>query len=203
MKPFLFTLATAVLAVSGQAQAGEFVKPHYPVFGCGGFCINMFGRLHQHGPLFNYGPYSGYYPFEPYGPWTSDLKYNPPMPAAGCSGDGCHGGGRVAWGRYAASTLANVLHRLNPFANRGGCKLNGGACSSACALPAECATAAPVQIPEAPCVAVQAAPTAPACATPVTMLPAIAPIPVAPVTPVAQQPATTSGATAVLTGRVK
>lgn len=100
-----------------------------PNFSCGGFCLNLFGRIHFHGPLFNYGPYYGYYPFEPYGPWTSDLRYNPPQ---NCGKGGC-GGDKVAWGQYAKDTLRNVFHRLNPGCHKAkGCST----CSDTVAAPA-------------------------------------------------------------------
>ena len=80
----------AFLAFSGVASANPR-QPCYYGYGCGGFCLNLFGKLHQHGPLFNYGPYYGYPPFEPYGPWNAYLQYNP-FGGHGCF-SGCHNGG--------------------------------------------------------------------------------------------------------------
>ncbi len=62
--------------------------------GCGGFCLNLFGKIHQHGPLYNYGPYYGYPPFEPYGPWNAYLQYNP-WYYGDASGSGCCGHGKL------------------------------------------------------------------------------------------------------------
>jgi len=63
---------------------------------CNGVCLNLFSKIHQHGPLFNYGPYYGYPPFEPYGPWDAYLQYNPwyygDPNARGGNGNSGHGG---------------------------------------------------------------------------------------------------------------
>lgn len=109
-------------------------------FGCGGFCLKLFGTWMQNGPLVNYGPYEGYYPFAPYGPWTSDLRYTGPSqryPSSGghnaygligfggrCGSGGCGGGGlnlnlggllpRRECGDYALATFRNVFARLHP-----------------------------------------------------------------------------------------
>lgn len=130
--------------------SGGPAHPHFPPFGCGGFCMGFLSRIHFHGPLFNYGPYSGYYPFEPYGPWTANLQYN--APPGQCGKHGCGGGG---WGQYAVSTLKNVFHRVNPLANRCGGGLSLGKCGkhgAGCTAPsgcggsaAGCATAAVAQ----------------------------------------------------------
>jgi hypothetical protein len=103
--------------------AGGPAHPHFPPFGCGGFCMGFLSRIHFHGPLYNYGPYSGYYPFEPYGPWTANLQYNAPQ--GQCGKHGLGGGG---WGQYAVSTLKNVFHRVNPLANKCGGGLSLGKC---------------------------------------------------------------------------
>ncbi len=86
--------------------------------GCGGKCMMLFSKLHQHGPLFNYGPYYGYPPFEPYGPWNAYLQYNPwyygnPYANAGNGGNG-NGNG-----------LGGLFHRLQ---NRDGCGFGHGGC---------------------------------------------------------------------------
>lgn len=99
--------------------------PHFPPFGCGGYCIGFLSRIHFHGPLYNYGPYTGYYPFEPYGPWTADLRYNAPDTGCGWKGLGLHGPG---WGKYAVSTLKNVFNRTNPFGHKHGKGLDLGGC---------------------------------------------------------------------------
>jgi hypothetical protein len=120
-------------ATPAQAQVPS--HPHFAPFGCGGYCIGFLSKLHFHGPMVNYGPYSGYYPFEPYGPWTSDLRYNPPMSNYGhghCANGNCRGG----WGRYAISTLKNVFSRVNPLAHRCGSCLKLGNCgTAACGSP--------------------------------------------------------------------
>lgn len=129
--PMRRLILVAILAVSATVAAGNQAKaqnphPHFPPFGCGGFCIGFLSKLHFHGPLYNYGPYAGYYPFEPYGPWTSNLQYNPPpMSCDRCGHGDCSGRG---WGRYAIDTLKNVFHRTNPLANRCGVGLNLGKC---------------------------------------------------------------------------
>jgi hypothetical protein len=134
---------------------GSYYGHHLPCpnFGCGGFCVNLFSRIHQHGPLFNYGPYYGYYPFEPYGPWTSDLRYNPPCTGKHCGlgrglGDG-DGLGKHGWAKYACDTFKNVVHRLHGHKKHGcvtGECASGGTCAgctaSLTAPPAPLATAA-------------------------------------------------------------
>ncbi len=169
--PFLF-------AISGQAQA-QHMSP-FPQMGCGGHCVGLFSKLHQHGPLFNYGPYYGYYPFEPYGPWTSDLRYNPPQNNCAdghCGGSGCSScGSRAGWGRYALTTLGNVFHRVHPLAHRQK--------SSACSSPSGCSSSEVVS-----------ATVAPASETS-TPAPLSQPAPMV-------MPTENSGAAGVLTGRVK
>lgn len=64
--------------------------------GCGGHCLRLFPRIHQHGPLFNYGPYYGYPPFEPYGYWNSYLQYTGPVPDP-VYGYGTGGGNYYGW----------------------------------------------------------------------------------------------------------
>jgi hypothetical protein len=130
-------LALPLLLATGERASAQAPCPN---FGCGGFCMNLFGKIHQHGPLFNYGPYQGYYPFEPYGPWTSDLRYNPP--AADCGNGNCgrnglfsrfHDGG---WKLYSLLTFDNIRKRTCPSSLRcgtGGCSTCGG---SAIAAPA-------------------------------------------------------------------
>lgn len=147
--PLLIATSTPV-----HAQNGGFpgLVPSIGPFGgcshlgCGGFCFQFLGKIHQHGPLFNYGPYQGYYPFEPYGPWNSNLQYTGPRgPLNDCNGagcghcgrcrgaglrdrlaglhhrdDDCGGGGCGNWGPYARATLSNVFHRCHPFANHCG-----------------------------------------------------------------------------------
>jgi hypothetical protein len=66
--------APLLLAIPGPARAND--GPCTFGLGCpGGVCLNMFSRIHQHGPLYNYGPYCGYPPFSPYGPWDAYLHY--------------------------------------------------------------------------------------------------------------------------------
>lgn len=118
---FLSLLALpALFAMTNSAKAQG---------GCGPICTIFGSKLHQHGPLFNYGPYYGYYPFEPYGPWTSDLRYNPPVNTCAngnCGGDGRKGLGLHGWGQYALTTLKNVGHRINPLSH----KCGGGSCGA-------------------------------------------------------------------------
>jgi len=64
-----------LLAAPGPAQAYGDGPCSYG-YGCGGLFLNLFSRIHQHGPLYNYGPYYGYPPFEPYGPWDAYLRYH-------------------------------------------------------------------------------------------------------------------------------
>jgi hypothetical protein len=182
----LFAIAF-LLVPAKPAEAQVPRHPHFAPFGCGGFCMGFLSRLHFHGPLVNYGPYSGYYPFEPYGPWTSDLRYNPPPSACGSCGHGSCNGGRCrpAWGHYAVSTLKNIFHRVNPLSHRCGGGLNLGNCGSGGKLsslvstvkgscgktPCACSTtaAAPAcPVSQAPCTSaapavVIAAPSAEAC----------------------------------------
>jgi hypothetical protein len=76
------TLLAALLAIPLLLAWGVPSFAHYPQqcsfgHGCGGWCLGLCSKMHQHGPLFNYGPYYGYPPFEPYGPWNAYLQYNP------------------------------------------------------------------------------------------------------------------------------
>lgn len=113
-------LAVSALVSSGGSASAQNAHPHFPPFGCGGYCIGFLSRLHFHGPLYNYGPYSGYYPFEPYGPWTSNLQYNPPPMSCGKHGCGDGNCGNGGWGHYALATLRNVFHRTNECGSRCG-----------------------------------------------------------------------------------
>ena len=95
-------LATAALLAAFLLLAGTGVAPPNPGpctygFGCGGFCLNIFPRIHQHGPLYNYGPYYGYPPFEPYGYWNAYLQYTGPV-GPYCAGCGGCGHGHDKWG---------------------------------------------------------------------------------------------------------
>jgi hypothetical protein len=182
MKRLLASGLFAVLLTTSTQAAGP-VQPHFPPFGCGGFCMNFLGRIHQHGPLFNYGPYAGYYPFEPYGPWTSDLRYNPPS-FASCKGGHCGGGcgdrgcsSRVLGG-YVRATLSNLFNRLHPMSYKCGkpCGWGVGLCSpnAGCETATPCLTPAPATAPDAGCAPVAAAPAvaAPVQAAPAVNLPA-------------------------------
>ena len=66
-------LAAALLFV-GTSSASANDGPCTYGYGCGGICLGLFSKIHQHGPLYNYGPYYGYPPFEPYGPWNPYLR---------------------------------------------------------------------------------------------------------------------------------
>ena len=83
--------APALLAFPGSSPAHPPQQCSYGM-GCGGFCLNLWSKMHQHGPLFNYGPYYGYPPFEPYGPWNPYLQYTGPVGDFGYAGGG---GGHV------------------------------------------------------------------------------------------------------------
>jgi hypothetical protein len=86
-------LAAPLLAgAAGTAAANN--GPCTFGLGCGGTCLLMFPRIHQHGPLYNYGPYYGYPPFEPYGYWNSYLQYTGPVPPPGGYGVGA---GAYGW----------------------------------------------------------------------------------------------------------
>lgn len=167
-----------LFAISSKAQAQHQFP--FPNMGCGGFCMGLFGKIHQHGPLFNYGPYQGYYPFEPYGPWTSDLRYNPPQnncANGNCGGSGCSScGSRAGWGRYALTTLTNVFHRVHPLAHRHK--------QSACSSPSGCGSSEAISTT-----------VAPATET-ITPAPLSQPAPKV-------MPTENTGAAGVLTGRVK
>ncbi len=111
-------------------------------FGCGVFCMKIFGAFHQDGPLFNYGPYEGYYPFAPYGPWNSQLQYTGPTSlrgnaAYGWNRPGC--GGRLGGlfhrsgcsscgsGGHVLGFFNNVVGRIHPFSRSGfGCHASSG-----------------------------------------------------------------------------
>ncbi|MGL4421614.1 MAG: hypothetical protein ACRCZF_13180 [Gemmataceae bacterium] len=114
-------LSLPLLTVTATSAQAQFPNPQ---MGCGGFCFSFLGRIHQHGPLFNYGPYEGYYPFTPYGPWTSDLRYNPPIPV--------HYGHNHALLHklYAVVTLQNVWARLQPLQHRLNSGCVGGNCGT-------------------------------------------------------------------------
>jgi hypothetical protein len=114
--------------------------------------MNLFGKIHFHGPLVNYGPYAGYYPFEPYGPWTSDLRYNPPP--APCKNCGVRD---REWKLYSLLTLQNIRDRVNPLKHKcgkgGWSDCSSGNCGSDCAAAPG---AGVVSVPSAPVSAVAA-----------------------------------------------
>ena len=152
-------LALPLLLAAGQTTSANPPGFGFPgtrfggcnQFGCGGFCLNLFPHMSQHGPLVNYGPYSGYYPFAPYGPWDENLRYNGGGPECGWNGRACGrggcgkcGGGHKllhrsrsscddgncgGWGGYAKTTFANVGHRVNPFGHLKG-KFHASGCST-------------------------------------------------------------------------
>jgi hypothetical protein len=118
MKRTLLAAIPATLAFvvfSGVASANPR-QPCYYGYGCGGFCLNMFAKMHQHGPLFNYGPYYGYPPFEPYGPWNAYLQYNPWYYGMPYGHGHCHNG----------LGLKDKLHGLFHKHGCGGCGLAEG-----------------------------------------------------------------------------
>ena len=116
--------APLLLAAPGSAQAFGDGPCSYG-YGCGGLCLNLFSRIHQHGPLYNYGPYCGYPPFDPYGPWDSYLHYN-----GGDSGAAGKGG------------KAKVLNPHPLFAGGLFHKHKGGDCDAGCGTGG-CGSAAP------------------------------------------------------------
>ena len=128
------------------AGVGAYPTPGCPCkyAGCGGFCMNLFGRIHFHGPLYNYGPYSGYYPFEPYGPWTSSLQYNPPP--APCNHCGPH---EHAWKQYAMLCFHNIKTRIHAIGHKHG-KGKWSDCSGCGGSVAAAPGAAAVTIPQLP-----------------------------------------------------
>lgn len=77
MRRLSIAAALAVPLVFFSAPGTASANPPPSGFGCAGYCLGMFKKIHQHGPLFNYGPYYGYYPFAPYGPWDQYLRYDP------------------------------------------------------------------------------------------------------------------------------
>ena len=100
------TSLAALLAAPVLLAFPGLVKAHPPQqcfapFGCGGCCLGIFSKLHQHGPLFNYGPYYGYPPFEPYGPWNSYLQYTGGFGGYGYGGGHGHGHGGYGHGDMA------------------------------------------------------------------------------------------------------
>ena len=104
--------APLLLVFSGSLTANPPTQCYYG-HGCGGFCMNLFGKMHQHGPLFNYGPYYGYPPFEPYGPWNAYLQYNPWYYGNGYGGGGHAGlfhGHLHGHGCWSCGLHANWLH---------------------------------------------------------------------------------------------
>lgn len=118
--------------------------------GCGGCCLNMFPRIHQHGPLYNYGPYYGYPPFEPYGPWNAYLHYNPAFFGTGDGGHGGHAKGNGNPHPLFGSHGGGLLHG-NRGCGTAGCggggllhggKLGGGHKGSSCSSCGCVATAA-------------------------------------------------------------
>ena len=77
-------LLAALLLLAVPGPAGAWDGPCSYGLGCpGGVCLNLFSRIHQHGPLYNYGPYYGYPPFCPYGPWDAYLHYQAQGAAVG------------------------------------------------------------------------------------------------------------------------
>lgn len=120
--PMMLAMATPVQAqgcATGSCGFGGGFGPAWgwgngggSPFGCGGFCMKLFGTWHQDGPLFNYGPYEGYYPFEPYGPWNSQLQYTGPK--------GRLGNPSCGWNR------PGTLGRLGGLFHRSGCSSCGG-----------------------------------------------------------------------------
>jgi hypothetical protein len=133
------------VGTSAHAQCG------YPQFGCGGACLTIGSRFHQHGPLYSYANYgqpgTGYgYGYGGYG-GHQHFPNRAPM-SRGFVGGGLnlnlfHGGG-LLHGRggdcnscggsgYALSTFRNVLSRINPFQGRGHCSSGcGQSCSGGC-----------------------------------------------------------------------
>jgi hypothetical protein len=107
--------------------------------------MNLFSRIHFHGPLYNYGPYAGYYPFEPYGPWTSCLQYNRP-PAQGHPHGVSHD---HSWGKYALAAFENIKARIHSIGHKCG-RGKWSDCSSCGGTVAAAPVALSVSIPPVP-----------------------------------------------------
>lgn len=104
-------LAALTLPAWPSSASANFPQQCGYGYGCGGLCLNMFSKLHQHGPLFNYGPYYGYPPFEPYGPWNAYLQYNPWYYGNGAGGGrGLFGGHGLGHGCHLCGLHAHWLH---------------------------------------------------------------------------------------------
>jgi hypothetical protein len=154
--PMMLAFATPVQAqgcTTGSCGFGGGFNPGWgwgngggSPFGCGVFCMKLFGTFHQDGPLFNYGPYAGYYPFEPYGPWNSQLQYTGPTStghrACGWNRPGTLGrlgglfhrsGGCSSCGDGHLGFFRSVLGRIHPFAHSGfGCHSRGSIGCGSC-----------------------------------------------------------------------
>jgi hypothetical protein len=126
--------APLLLAAPGRAQAFGDGPCSYG-YGCGGFCLNIFSRIHQHGPLYNYGPYYGYPPFEPYGPWDAYLHYHGSDAGGGKPGKVKHGNPHP----LCPGGLASLFHKHKGGA---GCDEGCASCGGS-AAPAAPATKAP------------------------------------------------------------
>lgn len=115
--------APLLLGTSSVASAHDGPR----TFGLGwmGWGLQIFPRIHQHGPLFNYGPYYGYPPFEPYGYWNSYLQYTGPVPPPNYNGAGAgaygwiHGG--YGWGAGHGHQLFHGGHGKHGHHKSGGC----------------------------------------------------------------------------------
>ena len=126
--------APLLLAVPGPAGAWDGPCSYGP--GCpGGVCLNMFSRIHQHGPLYNYGPYCGYYPFSPYGPWDAYLHYHDQGAAVGGHAKVKHGNPHPLF----HGGLSSLFHHKGVPGD--GCDTGGG--TGACAAPGAAPTTAP------------------------------------------------------------
>jgi hypothetical protein len=113
-----------LLAAPGPAQAFGDGPCSYG-YGCGGLCLNLFSRIHQHGPLYNYGPYYGYPPFEPYGPWDAYLRYHD-QGSAGYAGHAKFNHGNLH--PLCPGGLGSLLHHGS---KHGGCGTGGtGGCAT-------------------------------------------------------------------------
>jgi hypothetical protein len=159
--------APFLLAASGRAAAnppGSTGHPCLSIFGCGGTCVGLFSKIHQHGPLYNYGPYTGYYPFAPYGPWNEYMQWTGdnygPGDCKGCKksfhgnphalfgGHGCGSCGACG-GHSPALDLLRKKARCGDGCGTPGCSSCGGAAVAAPA-PAGMGQYAGYGYPQAP-----------------------------------------------------
>jgi hypothetical protein len=138
------SLFAVPLLVTSPGSASANNGPCTFGLGCGGICLNLFPRMHQHGPLYNYGPYCGYYPFTPYGPWNPYLQYEGGYAEGGKAPKVKHGNPHpLCPGGLFHGRLAGLFHK-----HHGAC--DAGAGCDTCAPSAAAATPSPTPAPAPP-----------------------------------------------------